>query len=186
MSKLWNPARVQRAERFRMAPDGWELAVGFGEPTPDADSFAAGYAEARRVVEAEVAAERAMLPRVIDAAGSLAPADPEPLAALLAEAVLRLVGDIVGQVPVDAKLLRERALALSSAIHEPDGPLCLLVHPDGALHLKDLPEHIQVRADHNLKPGDVRVQIGDGHAEDGVAAAFDRLRTAIAELGLDA
>jgi len=186
MSKLWNPARVQRAERLRLVPRGWEAVAGPDDFSTADNAFAEGYAEARRVVEAEMAAERDMLVQLIDAASSIAPHAPEPLAALLAEAVLRLVADIVGQAPVDPELLRQRALTLAAAIHEPEGPACVVVHPDSVFHLAGLPDHIQVRADITLKPGSVRIVTGDGFIEDGVTAAFDRLRTAIAEMGLGA
>ena len=180
MSRLWNPARVERAERLQLAPFGLEAP----ESALADDLFAAGFAEGRRVVEVELAVERDMLVQLIDAARSMTPSNPEPVAALLAEAVLRLVADIVGRAPVDPELLKDRALSLTAAIGRPDGSPCVLVHPDSVAHLAGLPAHIQVRPDKALQPGTVRIVTDDGLVEDGVAAAFDRLRAALADLGL--
>ena len=170
MSRLWTPDIAGRA-----APPGAANDV--------ADRYDQGYADARATLEAEVAAERAMLLQMIEAAVMLTPADPEPLAQLLGEAVLRLVTDIVGTAPVDAALLRQRALALTEVIQGEDGPATLHVHPDGVALLTGLSDRTVVRVDPALPPGLLRLTRGDALIEDGVPCALARLRAALTDLG---
>ena len=165
MSKMWERA------------DFWpaESAV-----QPIADDFARGLAEGRRTVEAELAGEREALLQLASSLETLAPPSSGLIAALVVEAVERLVRDIAGQVPVDGALLRERADALSAMITT-EGETLLAVHPDHVV-LFDGP--VPVVGDPSLDRGTVQVQIAGTIYEDGVMPALERLRAEIVRLGI--
>jgi flagellar assembly protein FliH len=171
MSRMWSAKNAVRAQRLRL--------VDNDVPGVSIDPYAAGYAAARMTAATELDAERTMLLRLIEAAASIAPTDPEPLATMLAETVLRLVEDVSGVASVDQPLLRERALALAEAIHGPDGPVVLRVHPDCVAMLDGLRADICVCGDPTVNPGQIVMRVGDGTAEDGVTSALDRVRAAL-------
>jgi flagellar assembly protein FliH len=171
---MWNAKNAVRAQRLRLA----ESDV----PTVEIDPYAAGYAAARMTAATEFDAERSMLLRLIEAAASIKLTDPEPLATMLTETVLRLVEDVVGAAPVDQVLLRERALALAAAIHNPDGPVVLRVHPDCVAMLDGLRSDICVCGDPTVEPGQIVMLVGEGAAEDGIVSALGRVRAALGSL----
>ncbi|MDB5713242.1 MAG: hypothetical protein JWO15_639 [Sphingomonadales bacterium] len=171
MSKMWNSETALRAQRRQVVDV---------DPTADqSDRYADGYAAARREAIVEVAAERAMLMRLIESATSIEVAEPEPLAQLLAETVLRLVEDVVGGAEIDATLLRTRALVLAEAIHGPAGPVFVRVHPDCVAMLDGLRDDICVCGDVAIDAGQIVATVGDRGAEDGVVSALDRVRVAL-------
>ncbi|CAN5312719.1 hypothetical protein BH09PSE3_BH09PSE3_09720 [soil metagenome] len=171
MSRMWSANNAVRAQRLRLVENE--------EKPVEIDRFGEGYAAATQTAKSESAAERAMLLALVEAAASIELADPEPLAALLSETVLRLVCDVVGSVPVDEGLLRERALMLAAVIHGPDGPVMLRVHPDCVAMLDGLRGDICVCGDGTIAPGQIVMTIGNGGAEDGVMSALDRVRDAL-------
>jgi flagellar assembly protein FliH len=171
MSKMWSAKNAVRAQRLRL--------IESHVPTVEVDPYAAGYAAARVTAATEFDAERTMLLRLIEAAASIKLTDPEPLATILTETVLRLVEDVVGEASVDQTLLRERALALAAAIHGPDGPVVLRVHPDCVPMLDGLRGDICVCGDPAVDPGQIVMLVGAGAAEDGVTSALVRVRAAL-------
>jgi flagellar assembly protein FliH len=169
MSKMWSADHAARAERRRLIE---------GEPVL-VDLYADGFAAGRLAVDAEWAAERAMLVAMIEAAADLRAEGPEPLAVLLQDTVMRLVSDVVGAAAVDADLLRERALALAAAICGPEGPVLLRVHPDCVTLLEGLRGDIEVCGDGAVVPGQIVRTVARGTLEDGVESALDRVRAAL-------
>ena len=167
MSKMWERADFWPAERVVQ---------------PIADDFARGLAEGRRTVEAELAGEREALLQLASSLETLAPPSSGLIAALIVDAVERLVHDVAGQVPIDGVLLRERADALSTMVAG-EGETLLAVHPDHVM-LFDGP--VQVIGDPKLDRGTVQVRIAGTIYEDGVMPALERLRAEIVHLGFAA
>ena len=165
MSKMWERADFWPAERVVQ---------------PIADDFARGLAEGRRTVEAELAGEREALLQLAGSLETLSPPSSGLIAALVVEAVERLVRDIAGQVPVDGVLLRERADALS-AIIAGEGETLLAVHPEDVVLFEGA---VPVIGDPSLDRGTVQARIAGTIYEDGVMSALERLRAEIARLGL--
>ena len=120
MSKMWERADFWPAERA-------------GQPV--ADDFALGIAEGRRTVELELAGEREAILQLAESLEALQPPSSGLIAALIVEAVERLVTDIAGNAPVDADLLRERADALSVLLAG-ETSLVLVLHPEDAALLE--------------------------------------------------
>jgi flagellar assembly protein FliH len=162
MSKMWERA------------DFWPVEPGLPVETGD---YARGLAEGRRTVEAELASERQALLQLVDGLEALEPMPAGVTASLIVAAVERLVSDIVGNAPIDAVLLNERAEALAGLM---SAEAVLVVHPDDAPLLDGRP----VAGDPALARGTVQLRSGDVLIEDGVASALERLRAELDSMGL--
>ncbi|WP_293880927.1 hypothetical protein [Sphingomonas sp.] len=174
MSDMWSPGSAARARPLRLVQNDNHADVG--------DPYTTGYAAAVLAMKTELAAERAMLVTLVDAATSIERADPEPLAALLAATVMRLVRDVAGSAPVDEALLKARALVLADAIQGPDGPVTVRVHPDCVALLDGVRNDLSVCGDVSVPPGQIVMVVGGRGAEDGVISALDRVRAALGDL----
>lgn len=142
----------------------------------EARAYAQGYDDARRTVEAEFAAERNALVRLVESLEVLRPEPTNALALLLAEAVDRLVREIVGQVDVDPVLLLERTKAAAALVGENVEPSKLRAHPDDLPHLIEASIDLPMEADPNLARGSIVLETGHGWVEDGPAVRLERLR----------
>ncbi len=168
MSKMWERADFWPAERVGLPVD---------------DDFARGVAEGRRTVEAELAGEREAMLQLAGSLESLQAPSPSVLTELIVSAVERLVTDIVGNAPIDAALLNERAAALAATIAT-EAEAILAVNPDDLPLLDDERLPFQLVGDHALARGMVEARLGNGTIEDGVRTALGRLRAEIAALGI--
>lgn len=148
-----------------------------------ADSFAQGFDAGRRTVEMELAAERDAVARLAEGLEALRPEPTGALAALLAEAVERMVRQIVGSVEIDAQLLQQRAEIAAALIGEDTEPSRLRVHPDDVALLEPARIPVTVAADASLQRGSVVVDTGGGWIEDGPAVRLERLRAALDTFG---
>lgn len=144
-------------------------------------AFDAGYAEGRKTVEAEFAAERDALVRLAEAVEVMRPEPENALAMLLAETVDRLVRQTVGEVDVDANLLLARANAAAKLVARDVEPTCLRAHPDDLAYLEAAALDVELQGDPSLPRGTIILETGHGWIEDGPAVRLDRLR---AELDL--
>lgn len=165
MSKMWERADFWPTERIATHGD---------------DGFARGLAEGRRTVEAELAGEREALLQLATSLENLEPPSGALIANLIVVSIERLVTNIVGNAPIDATLLRERADALAALIVGED-EMILAVHPDDVPLLDGA---LPVVADAALDRGTVQARSATGVYEDGATPALDRLRAEMSRLGL--
>jgi len=142
----------------------------------EARAYAQGYDDARRTVEAEFAAERDALVRLVESLEVLRPEPTNALALLLAETVDRLVREIVGQVDVDPVLLLERTKAAAALVGENVEPSKLRLHPDDLPHLAEAAINLPMEADASLVRGTIVLETGHGWVEDGPVVRLERLR----------
>lgn len=142
----------------------------------EARAYAQGYDDARRTVEAEFAAERDALVRLVESLEVLRPEPTNALALLLAETVDRLVREIVGQVDVDPVLLLERTRAAAALVGENVEPSKLRLHPDDLPHLAEASINLPMEADASLARGTIMLETGHGWVEDGPVVRLERLR----------
>lgn len=147
-----------------------------GKPAPEADAFTRGYDEGRRAAELELAEASQGIARLAQTLEVLRPEPTNALALLLAEAVDRLVREIIGSVDIDATLLLERARATAALIGENVEPSKLRVHPDHVELLRGAELGIDVEGDASLERGAVVLETGHGWIEDGPAVRLERLR----------
>lgn len=143
------------------------------------DAYDQGYAEGRRTVEAEFAAERDALIQLASALEVLKPEPTNALALLIAETVDRLVREVVGQVDIDANLLIARAKAAAELIGENVEPSKLRLHPDDIPYLDEARLGLTLQADAALPRGSLVLETGHGWIEDGPEVRLERLRAAL-------
>ena len=155
------------------------MAMAGDERDAAAEAFERGYAEGRRTVEAEFAAERDAIARLAESLATLRPEPTNALALLLAEAVDRLVREIIGAVDVDASLLLERAKAAAALIGDNVEPSELRVHPEDAILLAAAQLDVAIVADPTLARGSIVLETGHGWIEDGPTVRLERLRAAL-------
>jgi flagellar assembly protein FliH len=180
--------RANAGFRARGSSDGLDSRVDIDMPpiTPEqerlrarSDAYEQGLAEGRRTVEAEFAAERDALVRLVSALEVLKPEPTNALALLLAETVDRLVRDTVGEVEIDASRLLARARAAAALIGENVEPSKLRVHPDDISYLAPADLELTLEGDPSLPRGTLVLETGHGWIEDGPEIRLERLRAAL-------
>ena len=148
------------------------------------DGFARGFEEGRRTLEAQIADERVSLHRLAGALETVQPQPPAALATLIGETVGFLVRQIVGEVAVDADLLRRRATAAAALVAEEARPARMRLNPADLDRLAGAELGLALVADPALAPGSVVVESRDGWIEDGPEVALERLQAQLAALAV--
>lgn len=180
--------RGDTAFRARASGAGPDPAAEFDTPPMTAEqenlrarstAYDQGYADARRTVELEYAAERDAMARLAGALEVLRPEPTSALALLLAETVDRLVREVVGEVDIDANRLLARAKAAADLIGENVEPSKLRVHPDDIPYLEPADLQLKLEADPTLERGTLVLETGHGWIEDGPQIRLERLRAAL-------
>lgn len=154
-----------------------------GMVAAEVDAFAEGFEAGRRTVELELAEEReavALLARTLE---SLQPEPTEPLAALLAETVERLVKQIVGEVEIDPAMLARRVEVAAALIGEELAPSRLRCHPDDVALIDPAQISVPVVGDASLERGSIVLETASGWIEDGPTVRLERLRAALDRMG---
>jgi flagellar assembly protein FliH len=148
------------------------------------DGFAKGFEEGRRTLEAQLAEERVALARLAAAMEAARPEPPAALATLIGETVGFLVRQIMGEVEVDADLLRRRAEAAAALVADEARPARMRLHPADLGRLADARIDLTLVPDATLSPGSVVVESRDGWIEDGPQVALERLQAQLAALAV--
>ena len=148
----------------------------------EAEAFAVGFDEGRRIAEEEFAAERDALARLASGLGALRPEPSNALGLLLAETVERLVRQIVGEVAIDPALLLARAEAAAALVADETAPSKLRVHPADVPLLDRGRLPVAVVADGGLARGTLLLETASGWIEDGPEVRLERLRAELAKL----
>jgi len=149
-----------------------------------AEAFAEGFEQGRQAVMMEFAREREALAELIRSAEALQPEAPAALAAVLAEAVARLVRQVVGEVKIDPTTLRERAEAIAELVTAETAPARLRMHPDDISMLEGVDLGLPVAPDHHLASGTIILETGEGWIEDGPQVRLARLRAQLDQMVL--
>jgi flagellar assembly protein FliH len=89
--------------------------------------------------------------------------------------VLRLVTQIVGEVPVDEARLAERCAAVAAHIDPDDGKATLEVNPEDLSLIDASALSVALKANPELSRGSVRLATSDGWIEDGPDVRLARL-----------
>jgi len=148
------------------------------------DGFAKGFEEGRRTLEAQLAEERVALHRLAAAMEAARPEPPAALATLIGETVEFLLRQIVGEVAVDAALLRRRAEAAAAMVTEEARPARMRLHPADLGRLADADLPLMLVPDAALAPGSIVVESRDGWIEDGPEVALERVRAQLSALAV--
>ena len=137
----------------------------------------------RRTAELEFAAERDAVARLAEALESLQPEQSNALALILAEAVERLVRQVVGASEIDRQLLVARAEAAASLITDEMAPARLRLNPEDAAVIESARLPVTLVADATLARGSLILETGEGWIEDGPAIRLERLRAELDRMG---
>ncbi len=212
MSEVWSPENINEATRVdawsRPAPtahftpwggDGHpkrrasDFAPSVREPhvepitnieTLREEAFAEGFEQGRQTVIMEFAREREALAELLRSAEALKPESAGPLAAVLAETVARFVTQIVGEVAIDPRMLKERAETIAEMVTAESGPARLRMNPDDIAMLDGVDLGLPMAPDHHLASGQIVLETGEGWIEDGPQVRLARLRTQLDGMGL--
>lgn len=169
---------------------GWTAAASatpdrlMPEAEPEADpveqavreAYMAGFHEGERVARESVAADDNARRALASALADVAHTGEGALAQMLAEAVTRLVAQIVGEVAVDEALLAERCTAIAACIDPDDARAVLEVHPDDLPLVQAEGVEVPLKPNAALSRGSVRLATAEGWIEDGPDVRLDRLR----------
>jgi flagellar assembly protein FliH len=147
-----------------------------------ADAFAQGFDAGARVTNEAMAADVEARDRLTRAVEQLAPAQNGALSSMLSAAVMRLVGQIVGEVPVDADLLRSRCATVAGFIEAEQGRNSLHVHPDDIALLDGCDLGVALVADEGMSRGSIRLDTSDGWIEDGPDIQLSRLKAMLDDM----
>lgn len=147
-----------------------------------AEGFAMGFEEGSRIAAEAAADDREAQIRLAEALEQLSPASSGTLATMLSATVVRLVGQIVGQVEVDVDVLRTRCEAVAAFIDEDDTKGALHVNPADLPLIAGADIAVQVVADPQLRRGCVRLDTADGWIEDGPDVRLSRLKAMLDDM----
>lgn len=170
----WTPGSLDG--RVAPAPES------FAEPEPDPveqagrEAFIAGFREGERVTREAMEADDAARRVLADAIAQVAGAGEGALASLLSQAVLRLVTQIVGAVPIDEAMLAERCAAVAACIDPDDSKAVLEVNPEDMGLIDASGIAVALSPNSQLPRGCVRLATADGWIEDGPGVRLDRLK----------
>jgi flagellar assembly protein FliH len=201
MSNLWThdeSDRIASVGSFAIERDAPTFTPwGSGEPTTSneamvtpldlesvrAEAFARGLEEGRRTAELELAGERDAVARLAETLETLRPEPSNALALVLAEAVDRLVRQIVGTGGVEATQLVARAEAAAAMIADEMAPGRLRLNPEDVPLLEAARIPVALVADETLARGTLVLETGEGWIEDGPAIRLERLRAELDRMG---
>jgi flagellar assembly protein FliH len=166
----WTATRAGVADHMAAEPEV--------DPIEEASQqgFLIGFQEGERVTREAFEADDSLRREIAAAIGQLGGVEEGTLASLLSTAVLRLVTQIMGEVPVDEARLAERCAAVAAHIDPDDGKAVLEVSP---LDLPLIPTDgigVTLVPNAQLSRGSVRLATSDGWIEDGPDIRLSRLK----------
>ncbi|HEU4961831.1 MAG TPA: FliH/SctL family protein [Sphingomonas sp.] len=176
----WDPFAADAAAR----PAG---ASGFVDPIKAAHDM--GYAEGKAAGLAEAAAndvrDRALIEAISAELRSAGQLDRERLAAQLRQAVMLLLGRLVGEAGVDGDLLARRIDAATELLADSAESALLRVHPEDLPLLEDrLPKTVFAAGDAAVERGSFILESASTIVEDGPALWLEQLGHAIDRVAL--
>ncbi len=175
---------VALSEACRGASAFRSMLVGTSAPpapiVPPGDDYARGVADGQDLAATAFAVERQQLAALVTAAQALQPEPSEELAQLIAEAVVRLVTQIVADAPIDAAWLKAQAARAAEVVADCDAARTLWLHPDDIALLGGTQMPLPVQADQTAARGSIRIECSAGWIEHGRSIYLDALRSALA------
>ena len=140
------------------------------------EAFVQGFQEGERVAREAFEQDNQARIELATAIELIARSGEGTLAAMLSEAVIRLVGQVIGDVPIDEAVLQARCEAVAACIDSDDAKTVLEVNPDD-LPLLDMAQMgVALAASRDLPRGSVRLATAEGWVEDGPDVRLARLK----------
>lgn len=170
-SRAWNvthPGQTTHAPNMLEEIDPIEQAAQ--------EAFVQGFQEGERVTREAAELDNSMRAELAQAINLLASGGEGTMATMLSQAVIRLVTQIIGEVPIDEQVLQARCEAVAACIDGDDAKAVLEVNPED-LPLLDMEQMgVALAANPDLPRGSVRLATAEGWVEDGPDVRLDRLR----------
>ncbi len=140
------------------------------------EAFVQGFQEGERVAREAAELDNAARVDLAIAIELIAKSGEGTLATMLSQAVIRLVSQIIGDVPIDEDVLRTRCEAVAACIDSDDAKTVLEVNPEDLplLDMTQMGVALAARAD--LPRGSVRLATAEGWVEDGPDVRLARLK----------
>ena len=140
------------------------------------EAFVQGFQEGERITREAMERDNAMRAELAAAIQLHAQAGEGTLATLLSEAVIRLVTQIIGAVPIDAATLQARCEAVAACIDGDEARAVIEVNPEDLPLLEMEQIGVALAANAALPRGSVRLATSDGWVEDGPDVRLSRLK----------
>lgn len=170
-SRAWNvthPAEPTHDESVAEAVDPIEQAAQ--------EAFLQGFQEGERLTREAAERDNDARAELAAAVIQLAQAGEGELARLLSQAVIRLVAQIIGEVPIDPEILKARCDAVAACIDGDEARAVLEVNPEDLPLLAMEQMAVTLAANPDLPRGSVRLATSDGWVEDGPDVRLARLQ----------
>jgi flagellar assembly protein FliH len=145
------------------------------------EGFLQGFQEGERVAREAAEADNEARILLANAVQHVAQSGEGTLAAMLSQAVLRLVGQIMGEVAIDEAVLKERCAAVAACI-DSDESHVLEVNPEDMHLLEEVATGVTLTANPDLPRGSVRLATADGWVEDGPDIRLARLKALLDDM----
>ncbi|MBT2186487.1 FliH/SctL family protein [Sphingobium nicotianae] len=140
------------------------------------EAFVQGFQEGERVTREALEQDDAARRDLTTAIELIAKAGEGTLATMISQAVIRLVGQIIGDVAVDEQVLQARCAAVAACIDSDDAKTVLEVNPEDLPLLDMAQTGVALAANPDLPRGSVRLATADGWVEDGPDVRIARLK----------
>lgn len=139
-------------------------------------AFVQGFQEGERLAREAVELDNAARETLAAALQLVARSGEGELAAMLSQAVTRLVVQIIGEVEIDEAMLRARCEAVAACIDPDDTRTVIEVHPDDLPLLAMEGLNVPLAPSADVPRGSVRLGTAEGWVEDGPDVRLDRLK----------
>jgi flagellar assembly protein FliH len=139
------------------------------------EAFLQGFQEGERLTREAMDGDNLVRAELASAIALLAQSGEGTLATMLSQTVIRLVTQIMGDVPIDQDVLKARCEAVAACIDGDDERTVLEVSPDDLPLLEMEQIGVLLAANPDLPRGSVRLATADGWVEDGPDVRLARL-----------
>ncbi len=170
--RAWNITHPGRATHAADAPPVNDDPVEIAAQA----AFVQGFQEGERVAREAAAVDNGARLTLAEALQGVVRADEGTLATLLSQAVIRLVGQMMGEVAIDEALLRERCAAVAACLDSDTGKAVLEVNPADVPLLDEEALGVALSPNADLPRGSVRLATTEGWVEDGPDVRLSRLK----------
>jgi flagellar assembly protein FliH len=150
-------------------------------PSEADDLYGRGLADGQLMAETAFDIERQNLHRLIAAAQAIRAEDNAEIGTLLNSAILQILRNIVGDLPINAQYLERQIMQATDLLTEADQGRSINLHPADFALLKSANLPLPCKSDHTLAAGDIRIECSEGWIEHGPGFALQRLGAALTE-----
>lgn len=140
------------------------------------EAFLQGFQEGERLTRETMERDNEARIELTAAIALVAQAGEGTLATMLSQSVIRLVTQIIGEVPIDEDVLKARCEAVAACIEGDDARTVLEVNPQDMPLLEMEHMGVALAAGADLPRGSVRLATSDGWIEDGPDVRLARLK----------